>query len=170
MTGCLSHLGYVKNLCSHRRLLVILGEPPRITFVSQIMLLLSTSLFSWIIALGYGKHIQAIDPSTLPMMGLLGYTLGSAAVFAIVWSKTSFAITLLRLVQGRLKFFVWFIIISMNIFMTMSIINLWISCRPVERVYNPSVPGVCWPKNVVVDYATFSAGKFALMCPLSAGI
>ena len=64
------------------------------------------------------------------------------------------------MVQERLlKDFIWVIIISMNLFMTMSIINLWVSCRPAKRAFNASVLGVCWPINVITDYATFSAGK-----------
>ena len=124
------------------------------------MLLISASLTSWIISLGFGRHIQAIDAPALPLIGLLGYLSGAPVVFAIVWSKTSFAATLLRLVEGRLKLFVWFIIVSMNLFMTMSIINIWISCQPIEKLYNPSIPGVCWPIQVIVNYATFSGCEF----------
>lgn len=126
------------------------------------MLVISASLTSRIISLGYGRHVHTIDPSVLTLIGLLGYLSGVPVVLAIVWSKTSFAITLVRLVQGRLKAFIWFIIITMNLFMIISIINIWISCSPVEKLYNPTVPGRCWPINVIVDYAIFSGCKFSL--------
>ncbi|KAL8386772.1 hypothetical protein RB595_010404 [Gaeumannomyces hyphopodioides] len=134
-----------------------------VLIASWIMLVISASLTSRIISLGYGRHVQTIDPSALTLIGLLGYLSGAPVVLAIVWSKTSFAITLVRIVQGPLKAFVWFIIITMNLFMTMSIINIWISCSPVEKVYNPTVPGRCWPINVIVDYATFSGLYSAAM-------
>ncbi|KAH7038982.1 hypothetical protein B0J12DRAFT_764519 [Macrophomina phaseolina] len=152
----------IRVFCKYR-LRVGLGWDDWVLIASWIMLLISASLTSWIITLGYGKHIKAIDPSVLSVIGLGGYLSGAPAVFAIVWSKTSFAIMLLRVVEGRTKYFVWFIIISMNLFMTMSVINIWISCHPVEKLYNPSVPGSCWPVNVVVDYATFSGAYSAAM-------
>ncbi|KAH8708355.1 hypothetical protein GQ44DRAFT_743198 [Phaeosphaeriaceae sp. PMI808] len=152
----------IRVFCRYR-LRVGLGWDDWVLIASWIMLSISASLTSWIITLGYGKHIKAIDPSVLSVIGLGGYLSGAPAVFAIIWSKTSFAITLLRIVEGRMKYFVWFILISMNLFMTMSVINIWVSCHPVEKVYNPSVPGSCWPVSVIIDYATFSGAYSAAM-------
>lgn len=64
-----------------------------------------------------------IDPSALTLIGLLGCLSGVPAVLAIVWSKTLFVITLMRLVPGRLGAFIWFIIITMNLFIVISIIK-----------------------------------------------
>jgi len=49
----------------------------------------------------------------------------------------------------------------MNLFMTTSVINIWVSWHPVEKLYKPSIPGACWPIQVIVDYATFSGCEFA---------
>lgn len=130
------------------------------------MLLAYAILTSWIISLGYGKHLAAIDPSLLPTIALGGYGSGAPIVFALAWSKTSFALTLLRLMQGWWKGVLWFIIVSMNIFLTLSVIFIWVSCRPLEKLINPAVPGTCWPVQVLVSYATFSGGTYRPQAPL----
>ncbi|KAK5655071.1 hypothetical protein OQA88_5970 [Cercophora sp. LCS_1] len=53
------------------------------------------------------------------------------SILAAVWSKTSFALTMLRLMQDwKMKAFIWFIIVSMNIAMYLTIIFTWLKCVP----------------------------------------
>jgi hypothetical protein len=84
---------------------------------------------------------------------------GTFSIVAAIWSKTSFAFTLLRLTEGKTKTFVWFIIISMNIAMGLSALFIWVQCTPLYKSWNFMADGTCWPINVLVDYDIFSAGE-----------
>ena len=98
-------------------------------------------------------------------MFLLINAAGTCTLTAATWSKTSFALTLLRLTDGRIKikWLLWFIIVSMNIFMGLSALFNWIHCTPVEKVWLPLTPGSCWRVDIVPKYNVFSAGMFWLL-------
>ena len=83
---------------------------------------------------------------------------GSCTLTAAIWSKTSFALTLLRLTEGRMKWVLWFIIISMNIAMGLSALFNWVQCTPIQKTWIPLTPGKCWKPHVVPNYNMFSAG------------
>jgi len=85
-------------------------------------------------------------------MGLLGIVAGDFAIFAAIYSKTSFAITLLRISEGRTRILLWFIIISVNIALGGSALIPWIQCRPVEKNWNVIVPGKCWNLKIFSYY------------------
>lgn len=125
---------------------------------SQVVLVVSISCTSWVTTLGYGKHIWDIPFEQLVRMPLVANVGGSASTLAAVWSKTSFAITLLRISQGWVKKLIWFIIVSMNLFMGISALMVWIQCTPIQKTWDLTVPGYCWPIRVLIVYDTFSAG------------
>lgn len=85
---------------------------------------------------------------------------GTFSITAAIWSKTSFAVTLLRLTEGVAKYIVWFIIISMNIAMGLSALFIWAQCTPILKSWDPLVEGTCWPAYVIVRYNIFSAGEW----------
>lgn len=100
--------------------------------------------------MGYGKHAFAIDPSNIPSMNIIGAASGTFTLTAIAWSKTSFALTLLRITTGWLRRAVWVIIISMNIALGVTALVHWVSCRPVHKFWDTSVKeGFCWPMEVI---------------------
>ncbi|KAH8889260.1 hypothetical protein GQ53DRAFT_690401 [Thozetella sp. PMI_491] len=105
--------------------------------------------------IGFGKYPCDIDFDKFSDIGLsanLGQTFG---LLAIVWSKTSFAFTLLRLVDGKIKALIWLIIISMNIAVCLEAMITWLQCDPVSRTWDPTVPGMCWQKDVINGYGIF---------------
>lgn len=67
---------------------------------------------------------------------------------ALSWTKTAFAVTLLRLTSDGTRMFVWFIIVSLQITMGFSAVVPWIQCNPIAKTWNPSLPGVCWAEKV----------------------
>jgi energy-coupling factor transporter transmembrane protein EcfT len=75
-------------------------------------------------------------------------------------SKTSFAITLLRLAPERWqRGFIIGIIITTNVFLWISATLLFTSCKPVEKIFNPKLPGTCLNPKAILRYNQFSAGK-----------
>jgi hypothetical protein len=120
------------------------------------------------VALGYGYHVWDYPPELLPRIVDLLKVInlcGTFSLTAAIWSKTSFALTLLRLTEGWTKQLVWFIIISMNIGMGCSALFIWVQCTPVSKSWDPNVEGTCWAPDVLVHYNIFSAGRPMLIHP-----
>ena len=126
----------------------------------QVSLVVSASLQSASVSLGMGKHSRDIDPNNMSTIALLNYTAGFASALAAVWSKTSFALTLLRISDGWMKWLVWFIIVSVNIVMGVNGTIQWVQCWPVEKLWHPKLHGSCLASVVVQDYNTFVSGTF----------
>jgi len=118
------------------------------------------------IDLGLGKYPCDVNPLNFARIGLQGENLGSTfGMFATVWSKTAFAITLLRLTEGKLKAFVWFVIISMNLVMTLEVVIVWAKCTPVERTWDKMVDGQCWDPLAINIYGAV-AGSYSGVCDI----
>lgn len=83
---------------------------------------------------------------------------GTLAVCASIWSKTSFALTILRLTSGWLKRLVWVLIISLNIFMGLTGLFNYIHCWPINKLWDFAAEGSCWPVEILINYDIFSAG------------
>jgi len=66
-------------------------------------LLIDCCCLTYTVSLGFGKHFLAINPAVLPNMGLMGMVGGVFAIFAVMYSKTSFAITLLRISERKTR-------------------------------------------------------------------
>ena len=112
--------------------------------------------------MGFGRHTYDIDtegpgfPKLLLIMNMTGFW----SIWGAAWSKTSFAVTLLRLTQtSALKWFIWFLIITVNVGLYIAAIFMWVQCDPPEKVWNPNVEGTCWDGNIIVAYNSWTAGK-----------
>jgi len=112
------------------------------------------------VSLDYGKHGYDMDPANLPKMPFVAVFAGFFSVLAAAWSKTSFALTLLRLSQGwMMKAVIWFIILTMNAIMGTAMLFMWIKCRPFAKVWDETLDGWCIdPAKIVILYQ-WSAGK-----------
>lgn len=124
-----------------------------------------SALLTYATTLGYGKHIYDVpfDIPTIEKTILAISVGGTLSITAAIWSKTSFALTLLRLTDGWLKKFIWFCIITTNIGMGLSALFVWIQCKPIQKAWHPFMEGTCWPPEVIVKYNIFSAAYSAIM-------
>ena len=111
------------------------------------------------VPLGAGKYLADVDPANLPKIGLLSNVAATFSMFAAVLSKTSFAVTLLRITTSYTKMFVWFIIFITNIAMGLAALFTWVKCTPVRKTWDPSTPGTCLDTNAMTVYSVFAAGK-----------
>ncbi|KAK3331546.1 hypothetical protein B0H66DRAFT_546762 [Apodospora peruviana] len=89
-----------------------------------------------------------VDPTNVSKFIILLSSRASFTLTALGWTKTAFAITLLRLTEGLTRSFVWFIIISLNVTTIISGLVPWIQCAPLEKTWNPTVDGTCWAAQV----------------------
>ncbi|KAK0707746.1 hypothetical protein B0H67DRAFT_321675 [Lasiosphaeris hirsuta] len=63
-------------------------------------------------------------------------------ITAASWSKTSFAVTMLRLGSGWVKWAVWFIMVTMNIAMGLNAMMIgFTSCTPVQKSWSADIEG-----------------------------
>ncbi|KKA29669.1 hypothetical protein TD95_001365 [Thielaviopsis punctulata] len=99
---------------------------------------------------GMGTHIYYIDSADMAKLALYGNISGFISIFASIFSKISFAVTLLRITPGYWRVAVWVCIFVILISMGISAVFIWVN------------PG----GNVVVDYGIFGAGKPAVFTNL----
>jgi hypothetical protein len=92
-----------------------------------------------------GKHGDDIKKENLSNLLKYTYFAGFFSILAAIWSKSSFAITLLGFSTGRTRKVVWFILISINIIMGGNALLQWIQCWPIPKLWL-GVEGVCWLK------------------------
>lgn len=131
-----------------------------------LLLAVSASATSSDVALGFGHHFVDFNPANLEHYGIFSLLSGLFSILSAVCSKTSFAITLLRLTDGWTKRVIWGIIISMNILMPLSALFLFVSCNPPAKNWKPELPGKCWPSNVSVIYGIV-VGAYSSSCDLA---
>lgn len=84
--------------------------------------------------------------------------------FALALTKTSFAVTLLRVAQGWQKWLIWFLIGSMNLLLAINAITTWMAA--CDRVgidhYNAVLPA-CWGVMDSVIVAMVANGRSPLV-------
>jgi len=110
-----------------------------------------------------GRHSWDLEIDNPVRFTLLLSSRATVTITAIVWTKTAFAITLLRLTNGNVYRFVWFIIITINIAMGFSAAVVWIQCNPIAKGWDGSIPGSCWAPGVGVKIWIGTGGTYSLL-------
>jgi hypothetical protein len=119
------------------------------------MLIAQTSLLSVCVHYGFGKHSWDIED--WPTYLYVSNVTGVCSIIAAAWSKSSFAITLLRFTQGWKRWAVWFVLITVNLFLGLSAVFTYAQCTPIKRLWDATVDGHCWPSSIIVTYNSFSS-------------
>ncbi|KAK0703955.1 hypothetical protein B0T26DRAFT_657548 [Lasiosphaeria miniovina] len=123
----------------------------------------SASTTSVCVALDYGKHGYDMRPENLPKMPFVAVFAGFFSVLAATLSKTSFALTLLRLSERWMRVAIWFIIVTLNAIMGTAMLFMWIKCKPVARIWDKSVDGTCISEKKIIYLFQWSAGYSGAM-------
>ncbi|KAI8281405.1 Satratoxin biosynthesis SC1 cluster protein 4 [Colletotrichum sp. SAR11_57] len=127
-------------------------------------LAISVSINSYIVSLGFGRHIWAISDENRKEINLFTILVATFGIIATTTSKSSFALTLYRIVTNNwTKYFLIFVIVSINISMNLIWIFGFAKCTPLEKVWDGSVPGTCWDKTKLVRYQLFAAYYSAVL-------
>ncbi|KAK4243840.1 hypothetical protein C7999DRAFT_35821 [Corynascus novoguineensis] len=124
---------------------------------SWLALVADCAFISASITLGLGRPLTQFNFANLGDFLLFSNFAGSFSILAALWSKTSFAVTVLRISTGWIRAFVWFIIITVNACLGVAIAITWAQCMPIEKVWHPYLEGTCWPKIVQIRYNIFTA-------------
>ncbi|KAK8070176.1 hypothetical protein PG994_006792 [Apiospora phragmitis] len=120
-----------------------------IALVSWAIQLVCAILISINISHGFGKYASELK-LTYPQvvqMSLRGAINGSLLILAAAWSKSSFAVTLLRMTKGGLKWTIVIVMASMNGFVgglptvDTQKADSDLDCNPPTKTNDPMVPG-----------------------------
>ncbi|KAL1858354.1 hypothetical protein VTK73DRAFT_7841 [Phialemonium thermophilum] len=159
-----------------------------VLIISWFTFLASAATITWSVPHGLGKHIAVVPPELLGPLGLVGNVTGSLSILAAAWSKTSFGLTLLRLMRRRhqhqrnsidgagaagvgfrdtLASFAFeralliVLLVSVNVAMGLNALFVWVRCRPVAKTWDFGRQGSCWAPEVYPTYGMFAAGYSA---------
>ncbi|SPO05355.1 uncharacterized protein DNG_08042 [Cephalotrichum gorgonifer] len=118
--------------------------------IASWLVILGTDIVTTILVVdfGLGKHSWDIVITNYTKFKIIIDSRATITLTSMGWTKTAFAVTLLRLTSGMTKRFVWFIIISLNVITLISAAIPWIQCAPVSKTWDPSVTGGCWAPMV----------------------
>ncbi|KAK6213886.1 hypothetical protein QIS74_09888 [Colletotrichum tabaci] len=122
---------------------------------SWMVLATDASLNEFIIKSRFGRPGFPITIDNISVLAIIGLASITCSFVGQVWSKTAFAISLLRMCDGWKKAFVWFSIISMNVLFTFSALSFWIGCVPLEKRWKPFSEGTCYDLKWVVSFGIF---------------
>ena len=132
------------------------------TPTAQLALVADSAFISACINIGFGRPLSQFNMKNLEVFLLFSNLAGTFSILAALWSKTSFAVTVLRISSGWLKALVWFIIITVNACLGVAVAITWAQCTPIQKVWQPHVAGTCWPKGIQIHYNIFTASKIIL--------
>ncbi|KAB5533562.1 putative integral membrane protein [Coniochaeta sp. 2T2.1] len=133
--------------------------------VTWAITIINISLATYLVTLGFGLYSWDFPTDNVGQLVLVEQVRAVFAITGTAWSKTTFAITLLRVTQEKTweRKFVWFIIVSMNIALGLSALLRWVQCTPIRKSWTPTMDGKCWPEGIMIDYDIFSGAYSALM-------
>ncbi|KAI1841757.1 hypothetical protein JX265_007139 [Neoarthrinium moseri] len=126
--------------------------------VAWLALAIAVSINTYIVSLGFGRHIWTISDENLKTINLNTILVAAFGLMSTSISKTSFAVTLYRIVTNIwVKRFLIFVIVTINLSMNLVWVFGFAKCTPIEKVWDSSVPGTCWNKTSLNKYQLFAA-------------
>ncbi|TKW54605.1 hypothetical protein CTA1_3418 [Colletotrichum tanaceti] len=132
--------------------------------VAWTTLTISVSINSYIVSLGFGRHIWTVGDDDKREINLFTILVATFGIVATTTSKTSFALTLYRIVtQAWTKRLLLFIIATVNVSMNLVWVFGLAKCTPLAKVWDAGVPGRCWDRTKLVRFQLFAAYYSALL-------
>ncbi|KAK4096182.1 hypothetical protein N658DRAFT_436653 [Parathielavia hyrcaniae] len=120
-------------------------------------LLVSIILQSVAVHFGLGLPEAQIPWENSFSLSKVSLASGFCSIISLAWSKTSFALTLLRITSGWTKWVVWFTIVTVNLILGAMAALQWLRCWPVARAWDWHLEGTCIEEGVIEAYQTFGA-------------
>jgi len=139
-----------------------------VLIASWIALCVSAATTTVCVALDYGKHGYDMRAEVSTKMQLVAVFAGFFSVLSAAWSKTSFALTIVRLSEPWMKTMIWVIIVTLNGILGTAMLFMWVKCRPFAKIWDSSIQGGwCIAPSKVITLYQWSAGEFlvfVLLC------
>ncbi|KAH7122107.1 hypothetical protein B0J13DRAFT_680257 [Dactylonectria estremocensis] len=112
---------------------------------------------------GFGKHIYDLSPEDVSNIILRIAICTTLNIMSLMASKTSFALTILRLASGFTIFVVWFIIVSTNTSLSVSLLLNYFRCWPPKKSWRSDITGTCMSPAAYTGYKSFAAAYSGIM-------
>jgi hypothetical protein len=129
------------------------------TNAGQIALFGTVILVTVDVSMGAGRHVDTLPGDVVSSLGLIGNMVLSLSILAAVWSKTSFALSLLRLMTGWPRILLWTVIVTTNIFMGANALFVWFRCAPAQKTWISNLEGTCWAPSIFPIISIIVGGK-----------
>jgi hypothetical protein len=108
---------------------------------------------------GIGQHISTLSADQIVEALKIWIIASALGPVSIATSKSSFALTLLRLATARWHVvLLWFVLVTTNLSLCICGILVLARCTPIERIWDFSVPGTCVDAAQLLRFAVFSGG------------
>ncbi|KAH6880039.1 hypothetical protein B0T10DRAFT_495700 [Thelonectria olida] len=131
---------------------------------SWVALTIAVSINTYIVSLGFGRHKWTISDDNIKTINLNTILVAAFGIIATTTSKSSFAITLHRISTNKwMKYFLVFVIVTINISMNLVWIFGFAKCTPLKKVWDSKVPGTCWDKSKLLKFQLFAAYYSAIL-------
>lgn len=125
----------------------------------QILLVIFVIISIYATKLGLGRHLEDVDLTRLPDLLYLLPIGQFFAVISVAVSKSSFILTLLRLIEGTVywhKILLWFMLVTINASMfSIAIVQFYLCSDPPTKA--------CVDGNIVIGLGVYAAGYSAAM-------
>ncbi|KAK4451307.1 96ca82bc-67f3-4b3a-ab36-ffe7d8f40fbe [Podospora aff. communis PSN243] len=129
-----------------------------VLIASWIALCVSAATTTVCVSLDYGKHLHDMRPEVSTKMQFVAVFAGFFSVLSAAWSKTSFALTVIRLSEPWMRKMIWFIIVTLNGILGTAMLFMWVKCRPFGKIWDDSIEGWCIDPAKVITLYQWSAG------------
>ncbi|OOQ86296.1 hypothetical protein PEBR_22866 [Penicillium brasilianum] len=136
----------------------VFGWDDFIIIVATACLIAYTAVCHAASTIGLGRHLAFVaeTPSHVIDVALLCDIGEALAIMACTLGKTSFAVTLLRIVVHRWMIYVlWFVIVTMNVVNVLAALFIFVQCKDPRHLWNPAIPSECWPSDVFTNFSLF---------------
>ncbi|KAL8366882.1 hypothetical protein RB595_005042 [Gaeumannomyces hyphopodioides] len=141
--------------------------------ITWIFLLISGIVLNFNVKIGFGRHMCDLvfkNPTNIGPIGRNSNIAGTFTILGTVWSKTSFALTLLRIAEAKwLKIIIWSIIATINVTMTLTAILAFLQCNPTEKMKLAEKIGVAVAMSAGIFAGTTAFVKSAQIPALAKG-
>ena len=112
---------------------------------------------------GLGQHIWKLQPDRAVTALRYSWIAQAFSVSTVAIGKTSIALFLLLRIVGAAKWlwhkiFLYTIMISNIVINLVVIVLVFAQCKPVQKLFDPGVPGHCWNPEITTAYAQFGGG------------
>ncbi|ORY58496.1 uncharacterized protein BCR38DRAFT_500261 [Pseudomassariella vexata] len=122
--------------------------------IAWVLLMVTAGLISTMLEKGYGRRLP------ITTMAKLAYNLSLTFNYLCAgFAKTAFALTLLRIIQGRLRYLIWVIVASVDMFYVISAIVIW---APICNEMGLVLPGRCWAP-ITVPMLAMACGSYSAL-------
>ncbi|KAI1633662.1 hypothetical protein F4809DRAFT_622384 [Biscogniauxia mediterranea] len=167
----LAIIAVLLKFVSRAHILHALGWDDFFILLSVILIIICTSIFTYDVHLGMGKHAWDIPPDELSYVVKINFIGNPFGIMAYSFPNISVAILLERLMApNKLRTVGLYTLVGLQVVIAaISCVLLFTQCTPSEHLWNPAVPAECFPAGTVSEYSYF-VGSFTAFTEIVLGI